>query len=1131
MTDGKKILWNDGWSFALSEENGLETATDFVPVEIPHDWLIYDTANLYKSGEGVYKKTFEMKKAAGERYSVCFDGVYMDSFVYVNGSLAGRNPYGYSSFEFDVTDLLIDGENTVTVLVCHKSPNTRWYSGAGIYRNVWFKTTGDMHFVTDGLYITAKGGKIEFSAEITSSVGVHSATSLVCTVSGGGENTMERFDCAVTLGEGEIYIFNGEITLENYKNWSIDEPTLYNFKAELYDNETKIAECESSFGFREIHFDSEKGFFLNGEHIKLHGVCMHHDLGALGAAVNYSALLRQMQIMKEMGVNAIRTSHNMPSRELMEICDKIGLLVDTEAFDMWEHPKTEYDYARFFDEWYKKDIASWVRRDRNHPSIIMWSVGNEIYDTHASPKGKEISRWLCDEVKKHDPRGNAYTTTASNYMQWENAQKCAEELELVGYNYAERLYDEHHERHPEWIIYGSETSSAVRSRGIYHMPAETPMLTCEDLQCSDMDNSVVSWGSSAAKSWYMDRDRDFCCGQFIWTGFDYIGEPTPYSTKNSYFGIVDTAGFPKDIYYFYQAMWTEKPMIHLLPYWDWNIGQTVDVIAYTNMPQAELFLNGKSLGVKKVDLQHGKELRCHWKVEYAPGELVVKAMDKGGHIVAEDRKTSFSDSAELVIKASKAALKADGRDIVFMEISTIDKCGNPVENACDRVSVQVSGAGRLVGLDNGNSADFDQYKGSSRRLFGGKLLAMVQSTFEEGEITVTVSAVGLPEKKITLSSEKCGNTAGYSVRTYCTNTDSTVENRQEIPIRKIEIIPDRTDLDEEAREGLAAIKILPENSSYSDIAVKAVLENGIEAPFAEVDFDGKTAKVTAKGDGIFYLRAYCKNGGEVPMALSNVRYSVTGLGEAVKSPYSFVSACLYNFSSTVLNTIDNGAIGGIQEKIYAGYSGFDFGRAGSDCFKLHIGNAGDIPIIFELWLGVPGEGELLLSSGFEPNGRWDGFEPQEFTLPHTVKGEQNISIVLSDSIIFGGFEFVERERAFAENLLTENDGLYGDDFAVTDTAVEKIGNNVVIEYRDLDFKEGAAAIEIVGRTPNELNTIQLRYTGEDGVQKTQLIEFTHKDEYTAVIFPLERIEGRNDISFVFLPGSNFDFRSFRFIKE
>ncbi|MCD7731682.1 MAG: DUF4982 domain-containing protein [Oscillospiraceae bacterium] len=1117
MNSERSMLFNNGWEFALLENGaGIEKAascTDYNAVEIPHDWLIYDTNNLYRSGEGWYRKIFTLEKGNYE-YSIDFDGVYTDSTVYVNGKKAGDWHYGYSSFSFDITDLLADGENTVMVQVKYVSPNSRWYSGAGIYRNVYFTKTNPVHIVRNGVYISADGesGRIEAEACVKGSYdGIY-------------HEVYDNSGCKV----GEFH--SDSFSVPDFKLWSLDSPCLYTLKTNVVKDNAVIDSVKNTFGFRSIKFDPNNGFFLNGERMKLKGVCLHHDLGALGAAVNYSATERQVLLMKKMGANAIRTSHNMPSRELLEICDRVGMFVDSESFDMWELPKTEFDNARFFKETAHDDVKSWVEGDRNHPCVIMWSIGNEIYDTHASEHGYEIAEMLAKYVREFDPKCHAALTIASNYIEWENAQKIGKMLVQSGYNYTERCYDEHHKKYPDTVIYGSETSSAVRSRGIYHFPADVPLLTHDDHQCSSLANSCVAWGKPMENAWIDDRDRDFCAGQFVWTGIDYIGEPTPYSTKNSYFGMMDTACFPKDAYYFYQSVWTDckdAPMIHLLPYWDFNEGQPIDVIAYTNAPAAELFLNGKSLGIQRIDHVHGDILHGHWVVPYEKGELTVNALDESGKIIASDTAHSFGEPESVSLKADRKVINADQNEICFIEISVTDKDNIAVENARNAVKVRVSGAGRLLGLDNGDSTDYDQYKTDARRLFSGKLLAMVGSNGETGEIRVEVSSDGLKPAEIVLDSVGfTDKNAGRRLVPQITSSDVNVT-----PVRKIEAVAlGGNTLNEERRSAEVEYKLLPPNASFKDIKFKLVQPNSVETGIAEAELCEDKIKVTAKGDGSCILRIYAYNGSEFPQVISDTAFEITGLGEAERNPYKMVWASSFAFSSAPVNTMENGILGGFFSRTSVSFKLLDFGKVGSDRITLHIGNSCKREIPVEIWDGVPDEGGVLIETVMpSDNNGWDRAYPCEFTLPKRLKGMHTLSFVFRDNCMFGGFEFAEENRAYAQLSPADCDNVYGDDYVMNENSVENIGNNVVIEFKNMDFAEGASSIEITGRTPNEVNTIQLRYS-VNGVSKTHLIEFPQSSDYTARSFDIPTINGNADISFVFMPGSRFDFRDFRFIK-
>lgn len=1143
-----KKLFNNNWYFTRQElgtslANIQREDTHWHQVEIPHDWLIYDTKNLYQAGEGWYKKEFVFDKKENTVTRIYFEGVYMDSTLYVNGQLAGNWTYGYSSFEYDISKYLIEGKNELLMQVKYEAPNSRWYSGAGIYRNIYLKETNNLYFESDGIYISADadkesiymdgilGGNLEGFSDLNVNIIIEDKDQVV----------LYNEILPINNTNAEQIKFNSEIKLEDIIKWDINNPYLYTLKVELFADNNIIDSKFQQFGFRKFNFDPNEGFFLNGIGMKLKGVCLHHDLGALGAAVNVHALKRQLLIMKEMGVNAIRTTHNMPAVELMNLCDEIGLLVVTEAYDMWESSKTEFDNARFFKETWKRDIKSWVMRDRNHPSLIMWSIGNEIHDTHASERGLLVATMLKEEVQKYDYRNNGVVTIGSNYIAWENAQKVADYLTYSGYNYGEHLYDLHHKTYPHWIIYGSETASTVKSRGIYHFPANTPILTHDDMQCSSMDNSAVGWGAKNAEwGWTMDRDRKFCAGQFIWTGFDYIGEPTPYSTKNSYFGIVDTAGLKKDIYYMYQAEWTDyktNPLVHLLPYWDFNEGQIIDVYAYTNGCKVELFLNGKSLGAQNIDHEKGQILHGAWKVEYTPGTLLVKAYDENDQVIATDEQKSFTDITKLVLTPEKSLINADGRDLCYLEIKGIDGMGTFVANARNRVVVEVKGAARLVGLDNGDSTDYEDYKTNSRRLFGGKLIAIIESTKDVGDIQITVTSNGLKEETVTIKSVGCKEVEGISVTGpnpyQGIIKEITKKQFAEIPARKIEleISQGSKKLNKDEDVAVVLAKILPDNSTYTDLRWKLVNNSGVEITNAVLEVGEGQVKIKALEDGTCRLRCMCNNGGEIPQIISELEFDITGLKSPSYNPFEFTSACYYNQSNVPLNVVKNGAVSGFFEKTVIGFKGVEFGKNGSGIIELFIGNSGGRAVPIEIWEGIAGEesAKHLLTVDFKLNGQWDGFLPETFNLPNLLKGKKDISFVVVDKIIFGGFKFLECNRANEIISAGSFDRIYGDTYEINQEKVEKIGNNVLIEFDELDYGDsGFTKIVIKGRTPVENNTIHIRFSDKNENKVNQIIEFPATKEYTEMEFRLDSVVGRQNVSFVFLPGSNFDFEWFKF---
>lgn len=1129
----QNILFNDGWQFCLCDigtELSALPGRHWYDVELPHDWLINDASKLYETGEGWYRRSLPCSaEQLSGRVLLNFDGVYMNSTLFVNGKEAGSWTYGYSAFEHDITDFLHEGENELLLRVSHQSPNTRWYSGAGIFRDVMLKLRPAAYIGTNGVYIHSapqpEGG---WTTEVeTDVVGEASDIRMLLEVfdpagaSMGGYGLEAHFD-------GGHEKFTASFNSTDPELWSVDDPMLYTLKISLYSGSELLDCVNETFGYRTAEFYPDRGFLLNGEPVKLHGVCMHHDLGALGSALNEAALARQLRIMKEMGVNAIRTSHNMPARQLVQLCDEMGLLVDSEAFDMWEKPKTEFDNHRFFTEHAERDVRSWIERDRNHPCIIMWSIGNEINDT-IDPHGLDITKRLYEYVLKYDPKGNAAPTIGSNYMGDENAQKCSDVVKLAGYNYSEYLYDEHHAKYPDWVIYGSETASAVRSRGIYRFPAELPLLTGEDCQCSSLDNSVVGWGSSAMKSWRLDRDCPFCCGQFIWTGFDYIGEPTPYNTKNSYFGIVDTAGFPKDIYYFYQSVWLspeQKKVLHIVPsYWDFIPGQEIDVLIYSNARDVELFLNGKSVGTHVMELETSQDMRAHFKVPFEPGVLRVVGHFADGSECSEVLHTP-SDPAAVVLTSDKETLLADGRDIAFVEISTVDVNGIPVGNARNRIRVEVSGAGRLVGLDNGDSTDYDSYKGDNRRLFSGKLLAMIESTLEPGEITVRAYSEGLENAELRLVSENCGEVSGVSVVTENKFPAVCRAYTGEVPARLLLPEVDVNSFDPERRSAEIRAKLLPENCTYDDISWSVVRRNGVESSLAQVEGSGRSAVVTAKGDGEFFVRAMVHNGAEHPQVIADIPFTAEGLGAAVRDAYSFISASTLDSSNVPTNIIEDGALSNFDGRTVMTYSDIDFGKTGSQIISLSVGTCFDMPV--EVWEGTPDDGKLICRVDFGNNGHWCGFAGQDFALAERLTGVRTISVVIDSRVIFGGFSFVPIERAYDTNWVGEADSVYGDDYRIDGRRVADIGNNVIINYEGLDFGEGGSeALIISGETGNPMNQIQLRYTPAGGAQKTVLLEF-QQDGGREQRFDIPKLSGVNDVSFVFMPGSRFDFDWFRF---
>ncbi len=1119
-------LFNDGWRFVkLPFGSTLAQAKTalWTPVDLPHDWLIAQSDNLYETSDGWYQRTLTVGNAAdGQVRLLRFDGVYMDCDVIVNDRVICTHRYGYTAFDADLTDALHDGDNCIMVHIRHESPNTRWYSGAGIFRDVVLYTLPARHVAMDGLYVyTAKSGNgwtMTVEAELVGPQGDEVLTHRLLDA----DSQCVAEVSAPAAGDAVTLLMQVPDPLL----WSCEQPYCYTL-------ETTIG-CQTitqNVGFRIPELTTDSGLFLNGKPVKLHGVCLHHDLGALGAAFNEKAARRQLLLMRRMGVNALRTSHNPPAKKLMDLCDELGILVLDEAFDMWEKSKTSCDYARFFGDCWQADVRSWVRRDRNHPSLLMWSTGNEISDVN-EPRGEEVTRLLSEAVRHHDPMRNGFTTFGSNYMPWEGAQRCAKWVDAVGYNYAERYYPEHHAAHPEWVIYGSETSSMVYSRGIYHFPMSANILSDDDLQCSSLLNSATSWGAQDLRVMFTeDRNTVFSLGQFLWTGTDYIGEPTPYHTRNSYFGFADTAGFPKDSYYFCKAFWNDEPMVHIGVSWDWNPLQPIDVPVMTNGAAVELFLNGASLGRKNVDLSHKELCLPVWQVPYQPGELTAVAYDANGQEIVRTSRHSFGNSATIRLQAEDTFLQADGQDMAFVEISMVDADGYPVENAVDRVTVTVSGAGRLVGMDNGDSTDPDPYQTDSRRLFSGKALAMIAATGETGDILVEVASHGKQTASLTLQAVAADVPEGVSctlkvpAAPLCTTPD--------IPVRRIELIPeDGLRITPEQPTLTFRTRFYPDNADAQPVSFRVTNASGIDSPCAVLEQNGNSVTVIGKFDGEVYLRASCNNGASHPRTTSLHRLTVEGMGATALDPYGFIAGGLYDLSYGSLGAgNEHGVSFARDHESMAGFSNVDFGLAGSDEITLPVFAFTGEKHVIQLWLGHPREGgEKLADLPYQKPSIWNVYQPETYRLPRRLTGLQTLCFVMDCKIHLAGFSFARQSRAWQPLRALAADALYGDTFVKTSEGVTGIGNNVSFEYREMDFEDCHQAVLVIdGETPLAENPITIRMQNAQGQQRTEMVVFKGgaRGEQR---FPISVEAGLCSVTFVFLPGSNFDFYTFRFEK-
>ena len=801
--------FNDGWTFYLGDIADAQAVnyddSDWRKLTLPHDWAIegdFSADNPSGAGGGAlpggigwYRKTFSMDKSLqGKKVFIDFDGVYMNSDVWVNGTHLGFRPYGYISFRYDLTPYLnTESENIIAVRVDNsEQPNSRWYSGCGIYRNVWLTTVEPLYVDLWGTYVT--------TPEITD----NNATVLVKTAV--KNETSENKDLKVVntilnhLGRevgvcsSGLQITSGAsgeseqlIDVVNPVLWTIESPYLYKVVTKIFDGKIQTDEYVTSLGIRSFSFDANKGFILNGQQTKIKGVCMHHDLGCLGAAVNKRAMERQLQILKEMGVNGIRTAHNPPAPELLQLCDSMGFIVQNETFDMWRKRKTTYDYSRYFNEWHERDLTDHILRDRNHPSVFMWSIGNEVLEqwTHADADTLDIqqanlllnlkrdpsalaseeemsvnsllAKKLVDMVKSLD--STRPVTSGNNEPNPYNHLFKSGAMDIIGFNYHAYEYENVPKNFPGKPFLAAETTSALMTRGNYRMPSDSMFIwptrwdipfSDPSFSCSSYDNCHVPWGSTHESVWNKVKNNDFISGMYIWTGFDYIGEPTPFGfpARSSYFGIVDLAGFPKDIYYMYQSEWTDKDVLHVFPHWNWTKDETVDVWAYyNNADEAELFLNGISQGVKKKE---NEQLHVSWRLNFESGTIKVVSRKNGKEILTREIKTA-GEPSQIRLTADSQTLKADGKDLSFITVEVLDKDGNLCPNADNLIQFDINGNGFIAGVDNGNQTSMERFKDTKRKAFYGKCLVVVQAGKSKNSIQLTASSPNLQKAEIKLN--------------------------------------------------------------------------------------------------------------------------------------------------------------------------------------------------------------------------------------------------------------------------------------------------------------------------------------------------------------------------------------------
>lgn len=815
-----------GWLFTLSDSTEMYQPSysdgHWRRLNLPHDWAIegdFSPSNpsgasggALPGGIGWYRKHFSLSPDEKyDRFTITFDGVYMNSTVYINGHKLGTRPYGYSTFEYDLTPYIYKkGDNVIAVKVDNSDqPNSRWYSGCGIYRHVWLTKTLKKAYIPQwGQYVatTPKGDvrvKVDFHAN-----GSRMKLSI--------RNTI--YDAAGKVVARSQGTQSQQLKVRKPHLWSIGKGYLYTVKSELVVNGRVVDTATTQTAFRDVRFDARKGFFLNGENMKINGVCEHHDFGCLGAALNEDALHRKLTILRDMGVNAIRSSHNPPAPELLNMCDSMGIMVMDESFDMWRRKKSNGDYARFFDEWHQRDLSDLVKRDRNHPCIIMWSIGNEVleqwsdaaadtlsleqanlilnagHDASTLAHSDELSvnslltRHLADIVKKYDPWGARPVTAGCNEPDPKNHLFKSGAIDVIGFNYHHQWAKDVPRNFPDKPFIFSESVSALQTRGYYRMPSDSiyraPVewwlpYTDPSFKCSAYDNMHASWSSTHEETWDVVKHNDFVGGQFIWTGFDYIGEPTPYAypARSSYFGIIDLAGLPKDSYYMYQSEWTKKPVLHLFPHWNWLPGQQIDMWCYYNQAdEVELFINGKSQGIRKKKVHgEGNEGAAHavsanaanagafdcsteyhvmWRVTFEPGEVKVVARKQGREISSQTIKTA-GPPHHLVLKKTYQNTLASGvlgdlqsptspsSPTTFVEVNVVDKDGNLCPNAENEI--YFSSTAEILGTDNGNQTSLERFTDPKRKAFFGKCIIVLR-----GHGTLRAESIDLQQATIKL---------------------------------------------------------------------------------------------------------------------------------------------------------------------------------------------------------------------------------------------------------------------------------------------------------------------------------------------------------------------------------------------
>ncbi|MGJ8697079.1 MAG: beta-galactosidase GalB [Verrucomicrobiaceae bacterium] len=807
------VSFNEGWKFFNAEAEGAEAPSfddsSWRSLDLPHDWAIegpFDVKYNARSGglpfhgTGWYRKTFNVSaEDEGKRLAITFDGAMYDAHVWINGQFLGHRPFGYMGFQYDLSHFLnYGGENTIAVRLRPEDLSSRWYPGAGLYRNVWLTTTSSVYIPLWGVAVTTpvvseKSADVIVKTELKNDTVAPQRILLRTLLMTPSRTDVVKMESWVSIPAFSSVTHTESLVVEKPLLWDLDNPQQYMALSEIIVDDPSILvrpntidALTTRFGIRSIEYDATKGFLLNGKHVQINGVCMHHDLGPLGAAVNTRATERQIEIMKSMGVNSYRTAHNPPSPELLDLCDKHGILVQVEAFDCWEMPKIPNGYNKFFKEWHEIDLRDMIRRDRNHPSVIMWSIGNEILE-QGKKDGWKLARHLHRICKDEDP--TRLTSAGFNFYPASIKNGLAAEVDIPGFNYKPLAYAEVREEYPDWHILASETSSCTSSRGVYHLPIEKYQ--------KYTDNQVTSY-DLIGPVWAYPPDIEFdslaktpsVIGEYVWTGFDYLGEPTPYGgrdnstngywnddwpSRSAYFGTVDLCGLPKDRFYLYQSQWTSPesaPMVHLLPHWNWENHEvkTIPVYAYTNGDEAELFLNGKSLGRKKKGTDkadvivnfnswpgqkekkpapYASPYRLRWDVPFEKGELKIVAYHNGKKI-AEKAHHTAGPPAKISLSPDRTIIAPDGKDLSFITVSITDDKGHLAPRADNLVNFQVEG-GVIAAVGNGNAASVESFQAPHRKAFSGKCMLIVKSyPGTAGDIKITATSEGLAPASTTI---------------------------------------------------------------------------------------------------------------------------------------------------------------------------------------------------------------------------------------------------------------------------------------------------------------------------------------------------------------------------------------------